>query len=142
VTDLFEAKALVLAAFARGPAIMLEERDRDKRLVSLLTVVEMEWESTQRDERHERQSSTVTSIHVKGTVASVGPVVDASRGKVNWTRIFADLRSRPGSQIEVLYDKMRTAVVRASYIEQHNDDLVAVAEHRGDRAVVILAVVV
>jgi hypothetical protein len=130
--DLFHAKADVIAAFAGGPAIMIEDdSERDRRIASMLALVEMEWEP-------------VDEIKVlTRPIARIGNDVsrhefNASTTRVNWASLIDELRANPGVSKVVIYDEMHTAVVRAKGIELKYRGVTAMTERRGDAGAIIL----
>ena len=137
--ELFSAKASVIAAFASGPAVLIEdETRRDDVLAYLLATVEMEFDSTSSFRSNgirARTTATITDIHS-------GEIRVSGNGSINWAELIDHIREHPSRSIRLLYDKHRTAVVTASRVNNRSnaqyDGITAISERRGEEGVVIL----
>jgi hypothetical protein len=138
--ELWQAKVRVLAGFASGPAMLLEDDERDDRAASLLALVEMEYEATSATARltsvRSQTTASITNIH--------DGEIHASNGKINWPELIDHIRAHPHLTIRLLYDKHHTAVVTAGRVNNRTnsqfDGITALTERRGDAGVVILSV--
>lgn len=145
---LWTAKANALASFVGGPAIMIDDdTERDRRLVSVLVVIEMEYEAMQADLLHHgaltgiRREHSVTPIRPREAVNLKSETIHASNTRINWGELVEMLRANPGVVKTLLYDDMHTAVVTASRTHRKYPDVDAMTERRtGASGAVILSV--
>lgn len=142
--ELWQAKASVIAAFAGGPGIMIDdERERDHRIANLLALVEMEFETPQPGTIAAARA-TVSALQAS-TRSARATVVDinhgeirASNSQINWNDLIDHVLAHPGKQFTLLYDKFHTAVVTASRQRTRFSDVDFMTERRGDQGAVIL----
>ena len=142
VQDLWQAKVAAVAGFASGPVMMLDdEKERDKRLASLLAVLEMEHDAMGESvHRHPSQGSAISQIRPRTNMASiVGSTIHASNSRINWYELVDWLRAHPGVTKTLIYDDMHTVVVTAGRTRKKFPDLDVMTERReGSSGAVLL----
>src|SRR5665213_2886618 len=126
--ELWRAKVDVIAAFASGPGIMIEDNDeRDDRIASMLGIIDLEWEGTSLP-----RSATISPIR--------GGEIHASNTQINWPKLVERMRAEPGVPVKLLYDRMHTAVVTATRTRRNYPDVTTMTERRGDAGLLILTI--
>ena len=136
---LLEGKASIIAAFASGPAIMIEDdRLRDSRLAGLLAVYEMECESTSSSITQLRPKSAVTQSLLARVVPLRGDELHASNTRINWPALIDEIRDNPGVSKTLVYDDHHVAVVTVSRQRQKYPDVHFMSERRGDGGAVVI----
>ena len=132
--ELWRAKVEVIAGFACGPAIMIDDDDeRDARIASLLALVEIEFESTETNgsTARRRTMASITDIHAIE--------INASNSQIDWPSLIEWLSEHPNEQRVLRYDKHHTAIVTAGRVNKKYKGITALSERRGDAGVVILS---
>ncbi len=134
--ELWRAKADAIAAFAGGPAMMIDDVDeRDSRIASILVLIDIEYEAAIADARitpiAATRSATITDIH-KGEI-------HASNSQINWGELVEYLVTHPSKNVRLKYDKHHTAVVTAGRTNKKYPSITALCERDGDAGIVILS---
>ena len=137
---LLKSKADIIAAFASGPGVMIEDdRVRDRRLAGLLAVYEMEYESTLASITQLRPpSASVTPASLARILPLRGDEMHASNTRINWPALIDELHDHPGVSKTLVYDDHHVAVVTASRQRQKYPDIDFMSERRDDGGAVVV----
>lgn len=139
--ELWRAKVEVIASFAGGPAMMIDdESERDRRVASLLALVEIEYSDVERPSDPTPIRSLVGTARPSPAriIPITGEELHVANTKINWPTLIETLRSHPHKSKTLIYDKMHTATVTAGRVRMKWPEILCETERRGEKGALIL----